>query len=142
MQTNEAKHIGLSKFQACGEKLNPELGNLRVMTPGLGARATPGISIDLVYRRYQLDAFASEIRNWGLAALVNTLAAQESKGVGQALGLVIGCRGLLGIRRPGPALRAGPFLPGKAFLTSHGNLANTAGRRADRGASIAAKFRH
>ena len=142
LQTNEAKYIGLSKFKAYGEMLDPELSNLRVMTLGLGARATPGISIDMVYHRYQLDADASEIRNWALTAQMNTLAGQHSKDVGQALDLVVGMRGLFDIRRLGLDLRVGLFLPGQAFRTSDGMLANTASRRADRGASLVAKFRY
>ena len=142
LQTNEAKYIGLSKFKAYGETLDSELSNLRVMTLGLGARAAPGVSLDLVYHRYRLNAYASEIRNWALTAQMNTLAGQQSKDVGQALDLVVGFRGLFGVRRLGLDLRAGVFMPGQAFRTADGNLANTAGRRADRGASVIAKFRY
>ena len=112
------------------------------MTLGLGARAAPGVSLDLVYHRYRLNAYASEIRNWALTAQMNTLAGQQSKDVGQALDLVVGFRGLFGVRRLGLDLRAGVFMPGQAFRTADGNLANTAGRRADRGASVIAKFRY
>ena len=141
-QSNEARYIGLSKFKAYGEVLDPELSNLRVMTLGLGARARPGISIDLVYHRYHLKAPASEIRNWALTAQMNSLAGAASTDVGQALDLVIGLRGLFDIRRLGLDLRAGLFLPGHAFRTSDGSLANPVARRADRGASIVAKFRY
>lgn len=141
-QTNEARYIGLSKFKAYGEVLDPELSNLRVMTVGLGARATPGISIDLIYHRYHLNAAASEIRNWGLTAQMNTLAGPPSNDVGQGLDLVVGFRGLFGIRRLGLDLRAGLFLPGQAFRSLDGKLANPLGRRADHGASVVAKFRY
>lgn len=141
-QTNEARYIGLSKFKAYGEVLDPELSNLRVMTLGLGARANPGTSIDLVYHRYHLKAPASEIRNWALSAQMNTLPGAASTDVGQALDLVIGFRGLFDIRRLGLDLRAGVFLPGQAFRTPDGSLANPVARRADRGAAIVAKFRY
>ena len=142
LQTNEARYIGLSKFKAYGEVLDPELSNLRVMTLGLGARARPGISIDLVYHRYHLKVPASDIRNWALTAQMNTLAGAASTDVGQALDLVLGFRGLFDIRRLGLDLRAGVFLPGQAFRTPGGSLANPVARRADRGATIVVKFRY
>lgn len=142
LQTNEARYIGLSKFKAYGEVLDPELSNLRVMTLGLGARARPGISIDLVYHRYHLKVPASEIRNWALTAQMNILAGAASIDVGQALDLVLGFRGLFDIRRLGLDLRAGVFLPGQAFRTPGGSLANPVARRADRGATIVVKFRY
>lgn len=141
-QTNEARYIGLSKFKAYGEVLDPELSNLRVVTVGLGARAKPGISIDLIYHRYHLNAPASEIRNWALSAQMNTLAGAASTDVGQALDLVVGFRGLFDIRRLGLDLRAGLFLPGQAFRSSDGALPTPVRRRADRGASIVAKLRY
>jgi alginate production protein len=139
LQSNEARYIGLSKFKTYGEMLDPELSNLKIFTAGVGARVTPGISVDLAYHRYQLDAVATELRNWGLTAQMNTLPGAQSKDVGQALDLVVGFRGLFGVRRLGLDLRAGKFFPGKAFQRSDG-----AGgvRGADPGVSVVAKFRY
>ena len=138
LQTNEARYIGLAKFKPYGEVLDPELSNLKIATVGVGARATPGISIDLIYHRYRLDALASEIRNWALTAQMNTLAAAPSRDLGQELDLVIGFRGLFGVRRLGLDLRMGKFFPGQAFRRDDG----TRVRNADPGFGLVAKFRY
>ena len=142
LQTNEARYIGLSKFKAYGERLDSELSNLRIVTLGLGARVAPGTSVDLIYHRYQLDAPASEIRNWALTAQMNSLPGAASKDMGQALDLVIGFRGLFDIRRFGLDLRTGLFFPGQAFRRSSGAATGVASRSADKGASVVAKFRY
>ena len=139
LQTNEARYIGLSKFKAYGEMLDSDLSNLRVFTVGIGARATPGISVDLIYHRYQLNAIASEIRNWGFTAQMNTVPGLQSRDLGQELDLVIGFRGLFDIRRFGLDLRVGKFFPGKAFRTSDGG---SGFRRADNALTMVAKFRY
>jgi alginate production protein len=141
LQTNEARYIGLSKFKAYGEVLDSELSNMKIALVGAGARLTPGISVDLIYRHYQLNEIASEIRNWAMTAQMNTLATAQSKDMGQALDLVVGFRGLLDIRRLGLDLRIGKFYPGKAFRRDDGNPANPQGRRADPGFSVVAKLR-
>jgi alginate production protein len=138
LQSNEARYIGLAKFKTYGEVLDPELSNLKIFTVGAGARLTPGLSVDLVYHRYRLDALASEIRNWALTAQMNQLAAAQSKDVGQAVDLVLGFRGLFGVRRLGLDLRMGKFLPGKAFRKDNGNGGV---RNADPGLTVVAKFR-
>lgn len=142
IQSNEARYIGLSKFKTYGEVLDTELSNLHIYTLGIGARATPGISIDVVYHRYFLDALATELRNSPLTAQMNTVPGAESKDVGQALDLVIGFRGLFGYKRFGLDLRAGLFFPGDAFRTADGSLPAPMTRRADKGLSIVAKFRY
>jgi alginate production protein len=139
LQSNEARYIGLAKFKTYGEMIDPELSNLKILTLGLGARATPGISVDLAYHRYQLNAIASEIRNWGLTAQMNTLSTAQSKDVGQELDLVVGFRGLFGVRRLGLDLRAGKFFPGQAFRRSDGA---DGVRGANPGVSVVAKFRY
>ena len=140
LHSNEAKFIGLAKFKAYGEMLDPELSNLKIATIGVGARATPGISIDLVYHRYRLDRLATEVRNWGLTALMNQPGTPPSKDVGQEVDLVVGFRGLFGVRRLGLDLRMGKFFPGKAFRTADGGATPTL-RRADNGVVVVAKFR-
>ncbi len=142
LQTNETRFIGLSKFKAYGERLDSELSNMKVLAVGLGARLNPGTSVDVIYRRYRLDAYASEIRNWGLTAQMNTLPDQQSRDMGQALDVVVGLRGLFDIRRFGLDLRAGVFFPGKAFRHAEGNLAGAPERNADKGISVIGKFRY
>lgn len=142
LQTNEAKYIGFSKFKAYGEVLDSELSNMRIVTLGAGARVTPGISVDLIYHRYQLDSYASEIRNWRLTAQMNSVPGQQSRDMGQALDLVMGFRGMFGIRRLGLDLRAGLFFPGRAFRRSDGAATNPSTRDADKGISVVAKFRY
>jgi alginate production protein len=138
LQTNETKYIGLSKFKAYGERLDSELSNLKVLAVGLGARLSPGTTVDVIYRRYRLDTVASEIRNWGLTAQMNTLPDQPSRDMGQALDVVMGFRGLFDIRRLGLDLRAGWFFPGKAFRRAQSAPA----RNADKGVSVIGKFRY
>ncbi len=138
LQSNEARYIGLAKFKTYGEMIDPELSNLKIMTLGVGARVRPGISVDLAYHRYRLDAIASEIRNWGLTALMNTLPDEQSRDVGQELDLVVGFRGMFGVKRLGLDLRAGKFFPGKAFRVGDGSGGS---RGANPGISVVAKFR-
>lgn len=140
LHSNEARYIGLTKFKTYGEMLDPELSNLKIATLGIGARATPGISIDLVYHRYWLDQIATDGRNWGLTAPMNPAGVAPSTDVGQEIDLVVGFRGLFGVRRLGLDLRLGKFFPGKAFRTTDGNNPPTL-RRADNGAIVVAKFR-
>jgi alginate production protein len=147
LQTNEAKYIGLSKFKAYGEMLDSELSNMKIVTLGLGARLQPGISVDMIYHRYRLDALASEIRNWGLTAQMNTLPGSatkpQSKEMGQEVDLVIGFRGLFDIRRLGLDLRIGRFFPGAAFRRADPiNPNNPQGQGANKGLSVIAKFRY
>jgi len=138
LQSNEARYIGLAKFKTYGEVLDPELSNLKIVTLGAGARLTPGLSVDLVYHRYRLDAIAGEIRNWALTAQMNQGPGVPSTDVGQEIDLVLGFRGLFGLRRLGLDLRMGKFLPGKAFQ-AHGGAGRPQGL--DRGLSVVAKFR-
>ncbi len=64
---------------------------------------------------------------------------QLSKNVGRALDIVLGFRNLLGVRRLGMDLRAGLFLPGKAFRNE--NIGNDPTfRKADRAISVVLKF--
>jgi alginate production protein len=142
LQTNEAKYIGLSKFKAYGEMVDSELSNMKVMTLGLGARLHPGLSVDLIYHHYQLDKPATEIRNWGLTAQMNTLPGAQSKDMGQEVDLVLGFRGLFDVRRLGLDLRIGRFFPGAAFrraASSNPNNASSLG--ANKGLSVIAKIR-
>lgn len=139
LHSNEARYIGLAKFKAYGEMLDPDLSNIRIVTVGVGARLAPGISADLVYHRYRLDAVASEIRNWGLTAQMNTVPGQESRDLGQALDLVIGFRGMFGVKRLGLDLRAGKFFPGNALRRSDGGTQVVS---ANPGISVVAKFRY
>lgn len=138
LHSNEARYIGLAKFKTYGEMLDPDLSNLKIFTVGVGARVRPGISVDLVYHRYRLNAIANELRNWGLTAQMNTVSGEESKDVGRELDLVVGFRGMFGLRRLGLDLRIGKFFPGKAFRRSDGSGGV---RGADNGISLVAKFR-
>jgi alginate production protein len=139
LHSNEARYIGFGAFKVFGEVIDPDLSNLKIATVGVGARVTPGISVDLVYHRYQLNAIASEVRNWGLTAQMNTLAGQQSRDVGQELNLVVCFRGMFGVNRLGLDLRMGKFFPGKAFRNSDGG---SGFRRADNGVAVVAKFRY
>jgi alginate production protein len=123
--------------------LDSELSNLKIMTLGLGARLHPGLSVDLIYHHYQLDKPATEIRNWGLTAQMNTLPGAQSKDLGQEVDLVLGFRGLFDVRRLGLDLRIGRFFPGAAFrLADSSKPNNPAGRGANKGLSVVAKIRY
>ena len=139
LHSNEARYIGFGAFKTFGEVIDPELSNLKIFTVGVGARVTPGISLDLVYHRYQLGVVASQVRNWGLTAQMNTLADLQSLDVGQELDFVMCFRGMFGLNRLGLDLRAGWFFPGKAFRTSDGG---SSFRRADNAVAVVAKFRY
>ena len=137
--SNEARYIGFGAFKTFGEMIDPELSNLKIYTVGVGARVASGISLDIVYHRYQLNEIASGVRNWGLTAQMNTLADQQSRDVGQELDFVMCFRGMFGLNRLGLDLRAGRFFPGKAFRTGDGG---SSFRRADNALSVVAKFRY
>ncbi|RJP19926.1 MAG: alginate export family protein [Deltaproteobacteria bacterium] len=140
LQSNEWKFDGVSDFKVFGETLDPELGNLKILTAGLGFRPAPNVSVDFVYHRYRLDEIADALPNSALTAKMNQDDTQLSKDVGAAVDLVIGIRNPFGIRRLGLDLRNGLFLPGSAFRNAEGAPGTPAFRKADRGSNIVAKF--
>ncbi len=137
LQSNEAKFAGVSEFLVYGEALDPELSNLEIFTVGLGFRPAPNVSTDFVYHRYLLDEIAEELRDSALTALMNQDDTQLSKDMGSAFDIVIGLRNLFGVRRLGLDLRAGWFIPGKAFQIDDGGGSF---RKADQGISVVAKL--
>ncbi|MGH8582217.1 MAG: alginate export family protein [Gammaproteobacteria bacterium] len=143
LQSNESKFGGIPKFKVYGEALDPELSNLKILTVGFGFQPAPRVSVDLVYHRYRLNKIASTLRNSALTAEMNQVEPQllqPSKDVGSGLDIVIGFRNLFGVRRLGLDLRAGWFLPGKAFHRDDGTPGIPNIRRADKGISMLAKF--
>jgi alginate production protein len=140
LQSNESRFAGVTKFKYYGEVVDPELSNLGILTVGLGFRLAPGVSLDLVYHRYQLDKIADSIRNSQLTAQMNQDDTQLSKDMGRAFDIVLGIRNLFGVRRLGLDLRAGWFYPGKAFRNAEGDPDNPTFRPADRGYSVVAKM--
>jgi alginate production protein len=115
LESNETKFAGVSEFKIYGEVLDPELGNLKILTVGLGFRPSRSISIDFVYHRYWLYTIANEFRDAAFTALLNQDNTQLSKDVGSAVDVVLGFRNLFGLRRLGLDLRAGLFFPEQAF---------------------------
>jgi alginate production protein len=137
LQSNEAKFAGVSEFLVYGEALDPELSNLEIFTVGLGFRPAPNVSTDFVYHRYRLDEIAEELRDSALTALMNQDATQLSREVGSGFDIVIGFRSLFGVRRLGLDVRAGWFIPGKAFQIEE---ADGSFSKADKGISVIAKL--
>lgn len=140
LQSNETRFAGVSKFKTYGEALDPELSNLQILTLGLGFRATPSSTVDLVYHHYRLNRFADALRNSALTAEINQIDAAPSKKIGNALDLVIGLRNVFGVRKLGIDLRAGLFFPGNAYRRNDGTDEDPQYRNADKGISVLAKF--
>jgi alginate production protein len=115
LQSNETRFAGLTQFKRYGETLDPELGNVRIFTAGIGLRLAPTVFVDLVHHRYRLNAIADQIRNWALTAQMNQDDTALSRDVGDETDIIVGIRNLFGIRRLGVEVRAGVFRPGKAF---------------------------
>ncbi len=111
LESNEWRFGGISRFKVYGEALNPALSNLGILTMGLGFRPAGNVSVDLVYHLYRLSEHDDSIPASEITAQMNG----QSKDVGSGLDLVVGVRGLFGIRRLGLDLRAGWFFPGSAF---------------------------
>ena len=79
--------------------LDPELSNLKIFTAGIGFRPTASMFVDLVYHEYRQNAFATEIRNFGLTAAMNQVATAQSKDVGSELDIILRFRNLFGVGR-------------------------------------------
>jgi alginate production protein len=137
LESNEARFAGISKFKYYGEALDPALSNLGIITMGFGFRPAGNVSVDVVYHRYRLSEIADSLPDSAITAQMNQVDTRLSKDVGSGLDVVVGIRGLFGIRRLGLDLRAGWFFPGKAFVTS-----DSAGeiRNPDTAMAIVAKF--
>jgi len=140
LQSNEARFAGAAKFKYYGEVLDPELSNVHIITSGFGFRPAPTVSVDLLIHRYRLDKTADAIRGSALTAQMNQDDSRLSKDVGREFDVVVGIRNLFGIQRLGLDLRAGWFLPGKAYRLEEGNPNNPTFRRNDRGLSVIAKI--
>jgi alginate production protein len=140
LESNESRWAGFAKFKYYGEVLEPQLSNLKIFTVGIGARPTPGFSIDLVYHRYWLDKIADEIPGSPITALMAQFDPLLSKNVGSALDLVLGFRQLFGLRRLGVDVRVGWFFPGPAYVRNDGTDENPILRGADKGFTVVAKF--
>lgn len=50
---NNGKFAGVTSFRYYGELLDPELGNLHIMTVAFGTALGPGTSLDLVFHNYR-----------------------------------------------------------------------------------------
>jgi alginate production protein len=137
LESNEARFGGVSEFKIYGEVLDPELGNLEILTVALGFRPSRSFSIDFVYHRYWLYAIAEELRDSAITAPLNHDDTRPSKDVGSELDIVLGFRHLFGIRRLGMDIRTGVFFPGNAFRIerSDGSF-----RQADKGFTILVKI--
>lgn len=115
LQTNKHKLAGIPQFKIYGEAFDPELSNLRILTVGIGSRPTRTFSIDLVYHHYGQDAVADELRHTAVELKPNQDPSRRSRDLGNEFDVVIGFRDMLGIENLGLDLRAGYFLPGRAF---------------------------
>ncbi len=115
LQSNEGRFGGVTQFVTYGETLAPELSNIKIITAGASMRPAPGMFVDLVYHNYRFDEIAQEVRGSNLTALVNQVAGQESKDLGNEVDLILGFRDLFGLRGLGFEVRAGMFFPGAAF---------------------------
>lgn len=116
LHSNEIPLTGVAKFKYYGEALDPDLSNLRVLTAAVGFRPAGTVSVDVVWHKYTTQYPADQIRNAALTAQMNQDDSQApSRDVGQAIDVVVGLRQLFGIRKFGLDLRAGWFLPGKAY---------------------------
>jgi alginate production protein len=140
LQSNEARLGGIPKFKYYGEALDPDLSNLRILTAAVGFRPAPTMTVDLVYHHYRLNKIADEIRNSAVTAQMNQDDTHLSKNAGRGLDIVLGIRNLFGVRRLGLDLRAGLFLPGKAFRNENIGSDPTTFRKADKAVSAIMKF--
>ena len=135
LESNEGKFSGVSLFKYYGEMLNPELSNLQILTAGVGFRPSANVFIDIVYHHYRLDKMADELRSSYITALMNQDDTHLSKEVGNEVDIILGFRNLFGLRRLGFDLRAGWFIPGKAYRIPEGDPDNPTFRKADQGFS-------
>jgi alginate production protein len=140
LHSNEARLGGIPKVRYYGEALDPDLSNLRIFTAAVGFRPAPTMTVDLVYHHYRLNKIADEIRNSAVTAQMNQDDSSLSKNAGRGLDIVLGFRNLFGVRRLGLDLRAGLFLPGKAFRNENIGSDPTTFRKADKAVSAIMKF--
>ncbi len=136
LESNEWRFGGISRFKVYGEALNPALSNLGILTMGLGFRPAGNVSIDLVYHHYRLSELNDSIPASAITAQMNG----QSKDVGSGLDVVLGVRGLFGVRRLGVDLRAGWFFPGSAFHFGGDASKDHEFRKPDPAMAITAKF--
>ena len=140
LQSNEVKFAGIAKFKAYGEALDPELSNLMILTASIGVRLARNVALDLVYHRYWLNEYQTELRSSLVTALMNQVEGRRSKDVGSAFDVVLGFRNLFGLRRLGIDLRTGFFLPGNAFLVNTGDENNPGAGLPGTGFTVFTKF--
>jgi alginate production protein len=140
LQSNEGRFGGVTQFKTYGEMLDPELTNIRVFTAGYSFRPASNAFVDLVYHRYRLNEFATELRSSGVTALMNKDLTRLSRDVGSEFDLILGFRNLFGLRRFGFEARIGWFFPGDAYRIQEGDPLNPTFRKPDTGVSMLIVF--
>lgn len=108
MHDNSGRFNGVTSFKYYGEALDPDLGNLGIVTAGVGVRPTGGTSIDLVYHRYFQHRETDEMLDSDLDVDPNG----DSRDIGQGLDLILGVREFDRLRFEATG---GVFFPGDAF---------------------------
>jgi alginate production protein len=112
LQENEGDFGGAAGFKYYGEVLDPELGNLAVLTAGVGIRPAETVSLDLVYHYYLQHRRAPELRE----AAITAEPSGRSRRLGSEVDLVLGLesvwdrldvKAVLGYFAPGPAFADG-----------------------------------
>jgi alginate production protein len=111
LHDNDHSFNGVAGFNRFGLALEPELGNLMILTVGLGIKPTEKSSVDLVYHYYGQALAADELVDSNL----DLDPSGDSKDIGHGLDLVIGYEEIknLSIEADFSA-----FYPGKAFPDS------------------------
>jgi len=107
-QDNSAKLGGVTRFSYYGELLDPELGNLSILTLGLGSRPRRDYSMHLMWHRYRQHHPLDELRDSDL----DRDPEGRHTDLGQGLDLILGYR----IRgRFKAEMVLARFWPGKAY---------------------------
>jgi len=105
---NEARLHGVERVKYYGELLDPELGNLSILTASFGVRPTRRSSIELVYHDYRQRTAHDRLRD----AALDVEPSGIDRDIGREVDLVLATREIRGLRAK---LVFGRFLPGKAF---------------------------
>lgn len=108
LQENKGRVAGVKRVRYYGELLDPELSNLRIATLGLGLRALPNSSVELLLHRYRQQSASTR--------LAGSRLAQDPLGlnrdIGQEIDLLVALREW---RHVELTMRLSTFRPGAAF---------------------------
>jgi hypothetical protein len=116
LEDNTARFFGVKRFAYYGAVLDPELGNLEVVTAGTGFMPFPRASVDVVYHRYRQRVRRRSLTSNALEA-TGTGASAE---IGQEVDVIIAVQQfrpidfsiVTGIFRPGVGI-ASPTRPSR-----------------------------